>query len=66
MARLIVLKLSTNNSDTIIILTKFLSDGIMGRKTRNALMNFQKDNNIPDSGRLDEKTLQKLNSLSNK
>ena len=37
-------------------------DGFMGRRTREAIMNFQQDNNITPTGFVDEKTMQKLKS----
>ena len=39
-------------------------DGIMGSKTRKAIMNFQNDNGITANGKLDAMTLNKLNALS--
>jgi len=42
------------------------ADGSMGKKTRNAIMSFQKDNNLIVSGNLDDATLSKLNELSAK
>jgi peptidoglycan hydrolase-like protein with peptidoglycan-binding domain len=38
----------------------------MGRRTREAIRNFQQDNNIKPTGFVDAKTMQKLNSLSAK
>jgi peptidoglycan hydrolase-like protein with peptidoglycan-binding domain len=35
-------------------------DGIMGPKTQAALRNYQKDQKLPETGRLDEQTRQKL------
>jgi peptidoglycan hydrolase-like protein with peptidoglycan-binding domain len=32
-------------------------DGIMGKMTRNALRNFQRDNHIPETGNIDDSTL---------
>jgi peptidoglycan hydrolase-like protein with peptidoglycan-binding domain len=35
-------------------------DGILGPKTTAALRNFQKDQNLPQTGRMDRETLAKL------
>lgn len=43
-----------------------LADGIMGEKTVNAIMSFQRDNNLVVSGEFDEATLKRLNKLSAK
>jgi len=40
------------------------ADGIMGSKTRNAIIKFQKDNGIPADGKLDAITLDKLTALN--
>ena len=40
-------------------------DGIPGRKTKNALKNFQQDNGLPVTGNADQKTMDKLFGLSN-
>ncbi|HUH86237.1 MAG TPA: peptidoglycan-binding domain-containing protein [Stellaceae bacterium] len=39
-------------------------DGIDGRQTRQALMSFQKKNGLPQTGKLDETTMAKLQSGS--
>jgi peptidoglycan hydrolase-like protein with peptidoglycan-binding domain len=39
------------------------ADGIMGSKTKNAIMSFQRDNNLIVSGELDESTIKKLNEV---
>ncbi|HLJ42965.1 MAG TPA: peptidoglycan-binding domain-containing protein [Candidatus Binataceae bacterium] len=36
-------------------------DGVLGRKTREAIRDFQQKNGLQASGRLDQQTLQKLN-----
>ncbi len=41
-----------------------LADGIMGKKTINAIMSFQRDNNLVVTGKLNEAALKKLNKLS--
>jgi len=38
-----------------------VADGLMGRKTREALSAFQRDQGLPQSGRLDAATTQALN-----
>ena len=35
-------------------------DGIMGGKTINAIIKFQKDNGLPENGKIDDKTINKL------
>ena len=35
-------------------------DGIMGGKTRNAIISFQKDSGLPENGQIGDKTLNKL------
>jgi peptidoglycan hydrolase-like protein with peptidoglycan-binding domain len=37
------------------------ADGMMGARTREALMDFQRQNNLPATGRLDSRTAQALN-----
>lgn len=39
-------------------------DGVMGRRTVDALKKFQRDNKMPESGRLDDDTAAKLGSVS--
>lgn len=41
-----------------------MPDGVMGKKTANALRRFQQDNNIPVTGRPDSDTVSKLGSAS--
>jgi localization factor PodJL len=35
-------------------------DGVMGTKTREAIVSFQKDNNLPATGEVDEKLVKIL------
>lgn len=41
-------------------------DGIMGKNTRNALMRFQKDEGLTESGQIDTETLRALNIQSDR
>ena len=36
------------------------ADGVMGQKTKNAIVAFQKDNNLPANGEVTEKLVQEL------
>jgi ankyrin repeat protein len=38
-------------------------DGILGKKTKTAVRNFQRDNGLPETGKLDEQTKAKLSIL---
>lgn len=42
-------------------LPRYGADGIIGRETRSALLTFQSNNNIPQTGKLDDQTIAKLN-----
>ncbi|BBO78934.1 hypothetical protein DSCW_63510 [Desulfosarcina widdelii] len=36
------------------------ADGVMGQKTKNAVKKFQRDQGLPETGSLDDKTFQEL------
>ena len=39
------------------------ADGILGKKTKTAVRHFQRDNGLPETGKLDEQTQAKLGIL---